>query len=132
MRDDFGWQPPQNLGGGVNTEYNDSNPEIFEDDENTGAIILYFDSNRPSGPGPYDNIDNFNGNDIYASVLQPDETFGPAELLMELSLPPAKDNRPFVGTDWNSSLYPIAREAWGSLTYGFLPVPQRLTRGRRQ
>ena len=98
MRDDFGWKAPQNLGNGINTPANEANPEIFEDDENTGAIILYFDSNRPSGPGPYDNIDNFNGNDIYASVLQPDETFGPAELLMELCTS-SRERQPSIRRD---------------------------------
>jgi len=82
-RDDFGWQTPINLGPGVNTVYNESSPEIFEDDD-TGIITLYFDSNRPDGPGPYDDIYGC-GNDIWASILQPDEAFGPAVLVQELS-----------------------------------------------
>jgi hypothetical protein len=85
-RDDFGWQTPVNLGNGVNTEYNEANPEIFEDDD-SGVITLYFDSNRPSGPGPgpEDNDVVHNGNDIYTSILQPAGTFGPATLVAELS-----------------------------------------------
>jgi len=79
-RDDFAWQPPVNLGSGVNTLADDQGPEYFEDDE-TGIITLYFASNRPGGPG---------GNDIYASTLNEvneDETFGPAVLVAELSSP---------------------------------------------
>ncbi len=79
-RDDFAWQPPVNLGSGVNTLADDQGPEYFEDDE-TGIITLYFASNRPGGPG---------GNDIYASTLnevKEDETFGPAVLVTELSSP---------------------------------------------
>jgi hypothetical protein len=79
-RDDFAWQPPVNLGSGVNTLADDQGPEYFEDDE-TGIITLYFASNRPGGPG---------GNDIYASTLNEvneDETFGPAVLVTELSSP---------------------------------------------
>jgi len=70
-RDDFGWQPPENLGGGVNTSSNENLPVRFED-------ILYFNSNRPGGVG---------ATDIYASSLQPDGTFGPVVLVPELSSP---------------------------------------------
>lgn len=85
-RDDFGWRSAQNLGSGINSSANEDNPQIFEDDENTGDIILFFDSNRYAGPlyGPYDD-DGLNGNDIYASILQPDETFGQARLVEELN-----------------------------------------------
>ncbi|MBI3588773.1 PD40 domain-containing protein [Candidatus Micrarchaeota archaeon] len=74
-RDDFGWQDPENLGSGVNTDANENQPCIFEDDD-TGIITLYFTSKRPGGMG---------GDDIYASTLQPDETFGPAAPVLELS-----------------------------------------------
>lgn len=80
-RDDFGWRVPENLGPGVNSSANESDAALFED-ELTGITTLYFASNRPGGPG---------GSDIYASVLQPDETFGPAELVPELSSP--RDDR---------------------------------------
>lgn len=73
-RDDFGWRPPENLGSGVNGTANEGQPVYFEDDE-TGTITLYFNSNRP-GMG---------GTDIYSSTLQPDETFGPAVLVNELN-----------------------------------------------
>jgi hypothetical protein len=76
-RDDLAWEYPENLGGGVNSSANEGGPAILEDDE-TGMITLYFFSNRPGGVG---------GTDIYASTLQPDETFGPAALVEELSSP---------------------------------------------
>lgn len=73
-RDDFGWQPPENLGSGVNGSFNETLPVYFEDDA-SGTATLYFGSNRP-GMG---------GTDIYASALRPDETFGPAVLVAELN-----------------------------------------------
>jgi hypothetical protein len=74
-RDDFGWQPAVKLGSGVNTSFNDAAPALFEDD-GTGTITLYFHSDRVGGIG---------ADDIYASTLNPDETFGPAVLVEELS-----------------------------------------------
>jgi hypothetical protein len=83
-RDDFAWQAAENLGAGVNSAANEASPQIFEDDE-TGIITLYFDSNRLGGPGPFASNPGNNGNDIYASVLQPDGTFGPAAPVAELN-----------------------------------------------
>jgi hypothetical protein len=74
-RDDFGWQPAENLGSGVNSFAAETKSEYFEDDE-TGTITLYFRSDRPGGLG---------GDDIYASTLQPDETFGAAVLVEAFS-----------------------------------------------
>jgi len=74
-RDDFDWRVPENLGGTVNTSANETQPDLFEDDA-TGAITLYFASNRPGGLG---------NDDIYASTLQADETFGSPALVTELS-----------------------------------------------
>jgi Tol biopolymer transport system component len=76
-RDDFGWQNPENLGAGVNSDANDAQPFVFEDDA-CGIITLYFASDRPGGLG---------GNDIYTSTLQPDHTFGPAVNAVELNSP---------------------------------------------
>jgi Tol biopolymer transport system component len=76
-RDDFAWQPPENLGSGINTAANEAAPAPFEDDV-TGAITLYFHSNRPGGIG---------ADDIYASTLNLDESFGPAIVVEELSSP---------------------------------------------
>lgn len=87
-RDDFAWQPPENLGSGVNTAAGEAGPEFFEDDE-TGVITLYFQSNRPGGLGQQD---------IYASALQADETFGPAVVVAELSSP-FNDQAPAIRRD---------------------------------
>lgn len=76
--DDFAWEAPINLGPGINSPYDDAGPTLFEDEE-TGITTLYFTSlNRPGGLGDWD---------IYASVLGPDGTFGPASLVVELSSP---------------------------------------------
>jgi Tol biopolymer transport system component len=96
-RDDFSWQLPANLGSGVNTIANEAGPEIFEDDD-TGVTTLYFDSNRPGGPGPFTDDGNGNGNDIYVSILQPDETFGLPTLVAELSTP-FLDRQPAIRRD---------------------------------
>jgi hypothetical protein len=82
-RDDFGWQPPENLGPTVNTTANEASPATFEDA--TGVITLYFDSHRSDGFGPVVFDAANNGNDIYSSVLLPDGTFTPAQLVGELS-----------------------------------------------
>jgi Tol biopolymer transport system component len=97
-RDDFGWQPAENLGSGVNSAAQEQQPWIFEDDT-TGITTLYFTSNRPGGLG---------GSDIYASELQPDETFGPAVLVAELSSP-ANDGGPTVRRDGLEIIFPSNR-----------------------
>lgn len=76
-RDDFAWQPAVNLGSTINTAAGESFPLVFEDDV-TGTLTLYFSSNRPGGMG---------GSDIYASTLQPDETFGTPVPVAELNSP---------------------------------------------
>lgn len=73
-RDDFGWQPPVNLGCTVNSSSYENLPSIFEDDN--GTEVLYFGSGRANGPG--------NG-DIWESRMQPDGSFGPPKLIAELS-----------------------------------------------
>jgi hypothetical protein len=93
-RDDFGWQEPENLGSGVNTDANEASPNVFED-ERTGVLTLYFDSNRLGGFGPFTDDAAHNGNDIYVSVPQSDGTFGPATLVTELSTS-SVDRQPFV------------------------------------
>lgn len=87
-RDDFGWQPPVNLGSGINTAANELQSAYFEDDV-TGVTTLYSASNRPGGIG---------GDDMYASTLLPDEMFGPALLVEELSTPFA-DIQPAIRRD---------------------------------
>jgi len=90
-RDDFGWQPAVNLGDGVNSAADEGGPAFFEDDE-TGAVTLYFNSSRPGGLGD---------SDIYISTLNEvneHEAFGPAVLVAELSSPFA-DQAPAIRRD---------------------------------
>ena len=78
--DDFGWQEPVNLGGLINTSYDEYSPSYFEDEE-TGIIVLYLSSDRPGGP-----VGSLPGTShIYVSTLGDDGTFGPAVLVPELS-----------------------------------------------
>jgi len=87
-QDNFAWGAPVNLGSGLNTNANEAAAAPFEDDI-TGTITLYFHSNRPGGIG---------GDDIYASTLNPDETFGPGDLVEELSSP-FEDRLPCIRRD---------------------------------
>lgn len=85
-RDDFGWEPPVNLGcekdGYVNSPYNELAPTFFEDE--AGRVLMYFCSNSPD-PTVYH---------IYQSEMRDDGTFGPATLVAELNNP---------GGDWDMS-----------------------------
>jgi Tol biopolymer transport system component len=67
-----GWQAPVNLGSGVNSNQREQAPALFED-ELTGAITLYFNSDRTGN------------DDIYASTMQADGSFGPASPVSELN-----------------------------------------------
>ena len=75
-RDDSTWQPPVNLGSGVNTDANESCPALFEDEE-SGITTLYFSSG----------VTLYAYEDIFVSTLQEDETFGQRVLVKELSDP---------------------------------------------
>ena len=86
--DDFGWETPMNLGEGVNSAFNDQGAGYFENDEG-GAPLLFFGSDRPGGPGL---------NDIYVSQQLRNGSFGPASLVAELSSL-ADDLRPSVRFD---------------------------------
>lgn len=87
--DDLGWEAPENLGCAINTVYNDAGPTFFED-ETTGTVTLYFTSEgRP---------DSMGGFDIYASTRQDDGTFGPGQLVPELSSP-FRDTRTAIRKD---------------------------------
>lgn len=86
--DDFGWEPPFNLGAGVNSAFIDVNPSYLENNEG-GAPLLFFTSNRPGGPGAFD---------MYVSQLAPNGWFGPATLVPELSSP-GFEQRPSVRFD---------------------------------
>jgi len=87
-REDFGpsgWQDPVNLGPGVNSPSGETSPFVFEDDE-TGVTTLYFQSNR------------YGSQDIFASTLQPDGTWGQAVRVDELNTA-SDDQNPTVSRD---------------------------------
>jgi Tol biopolymer transport system component len=86
--DDFAWQPPVNLGPGVNSASDDLGPAYFEDDD-AGTAKLYFTSDRPGGQGLHD---------IYVSERAADGTFGPAALVPELNSS-ANEQRPTIRRD---------------------------------
>jgi hypothetical protein len=90
-RDDFGWEPAENLGCVVNSSYADAGPTYFED-EGTGVTTLYFtvQNNPPTSD---------QGFDIYASTRIGDEgAFGPPVLVSELSSP-FRDTRTAIRHD---------------------------------
>src|SRR3954471_6347438 len=91
VHDDFAWQTPVNLGRGVNSPVNDVGPSYFENGEG-GAALLFFGSNRPDPQGRGGRMD------IYVSSRQADGSFGPAELVEELSST-ANDVRPSIRFD---------------------------------
>ena len=90
-RDDFGWEPAENLGCVVNSGFNDAGPTIFED-EATGITTLYFTrQNNPPGSDQ--------GWDIYATTrMGDDEPFGAPVLVPELSSP-FRDTRTAIRRD---------------------------------
>jgi hypothetical protein len=77
VHDDFDWQPPVNLGAGVNTSFGDGGATFFANDA-TGVPLLFFGSSRPGGPAF--------GN-IYVAALAADGSFDSAALVPELSSP---------------------------------------------
>jgi hypothetical protein len=86
VHDDFGWQPPVNLGVGVNSPGFEVGASYFENEE-AGAPLLFF------GRGL-----TLTDPDIYVSELQPDGSFGDAVLVPELSSAQS-DQRPAVRFD---------------------------------
>lgn len=87
-RDDFGWQPPVNLGEAINTSATDAGPNYFENDD-VGIPLLFLASNRPGGAG---------GLDIYVSELATNGTFAPPVPVNELN-GPALDLTPGIRFD---------------------------------
>jgi len=104
-RNDFGWGTPVNLGPQVNSAVFDGGASRFEngdqddddkvgeenndDDGDDGLGLLFFGSNRPGGPGLVD---------LYVSSRNSDGSFGPPQLLPELSSP-FNDQRPAIRSD---------------------------------
>jgi hypothetical protein len=86
--DDFGWQPPVNLGAGVNSAENDLAPHYFANDD-VGTPNLFFTRGIPGVLTDFD---------TYVSELQADGSFGPAVLVPELSSPQV-DARPNLRHD---------------------------------
>jgi WD40-like Beta Propeller Repeat len=97
--DDFGWQPPVNLGSGVNSTASDFGPSYFENDD-VGIPTLFFASSRPG----------IGGVDIYRSELTASGSFGPATLIAELSTP-KNDFRPTIRFDGLEVIFDSNRPA---------------------
>lgn len=88
-RDDFGWEPPTNLGCVVNSAHDENGPFLIED-ERTGQLLLYFSSDRLLGGTWFD---------IYVSSFS-EETgaFGLPEPVVELNTE-KRDFLPFLRKD---------------------------------
>ena len=112
-RNDFGWQAPVNLGCTINSPAPDNGPNYFEDEE-TGTVTMYFNSERPGGVGPHE----------YASILGDDGTFGPAVLVAELSSP-RFDGRTSIRRDGLEML--VSSNRVGSIGINDLWVSTRAT-----
>jgi hypothetical protein len=86
--DDFAWEPAENLGCDVNSAFNDAGPTFFGDE--AASAVLYFTSlSRPGGLGDFD---------IYRSRLRDDGTWGPGELMVDLSSS-SRDTRTAIRRD---------------------------------
>jgi WD40 repeat protein len=92
--DDFGWQPPLNLGPNVNSAVFDAGPTYLAG-HGVFPPTLFFVSTRPGG---------FGGNDVYASELLLDGVFGPSTHVSELSSP-SNDNRPTIRRDGQEIIF---------------------------
>jgi Tol biopolymer transport system component len=114
VQDDFDWQPPINLGAGVNSPSDDAGPTFVQDDEN-GSITLYFTSNRPGVAGAAD---------IFSAGMNPDGSFGPALIVPELSSP-GRDTRTAMRHDGLEIIFQSDRT--GSVGSGDLWVSTRAT-----
>lgn len=100
--DDFGWQPPLNLGTGINSAATDAGPSFLEGGNwwPGRAVIpqLYMASARPGGPG---------GLDIHVGSV-PGGWAAPPMLVTELSSPQA-DLTPTVRRDAREIIFASGR-----------------------
>jgi len=76
VHDDFDWQTPVHLGPGVNLAGSSEIEASYIENEDGGAPLLFFVSNRPGGIGAFD---------IYVSELLANGAWGAATLVPELS-----------------------------------------------
>jgi Tol biopolymer transport system component len=83
---DFGWQPPSNLGSNVNTVDPDFGAAYIEDEWGMGTLL-------------FGRRVNYGQSDIYMSERQWDGSFGEAILVTQLSMPSYNDLRPTVRLD---------------------------------
>lgn len=91
--DDFGWEPPLNMGAGVNSAAADAASSFFESEE-MGTPELYFTSDRP-GAGSFD---------TYISAQGVDGLFGPAVIVPGLNSP-QRDAHPSIRHDGREILF---------------------------
>jgi len=97
--DDFGWEPPVNLGPGINTAATDD----------TGPTFLEGDGGRPDRIYFARGIAGLNGGtDIYVSEFGSDGTWGPAQILPELASP-AADAGPEIRFDGREIIFHSTR-----------------------
>lgn len=100
-----GWETPVHLGcagvgaGGPNSTGPEFSPSIVETAEGT---FLYYSSNGGSGL-----------QDIYMSRMREDGTFGPGQVVTELSLPEFDDRMPNVRKDGLEIVFSSNRTTWG-------------------
>jgi hypothetical protein len=88
VHDDFGWEPPVNLGAGVNASGFEGGPAYFENDD-SGVPQLFFNKNPlPSNAA----------GDIYVSEQAADGTWGTAAPVSELNSD-STDQRPSVASN---------------------------------
>lgn len=95
LRGDGSFDPPQNVGPGVNSSADEASP--FPLPEAGGSPVLYFSSNRPGGYSPEAPGATFGDSDIYRSVSH-GGVFGPAELVPGINSS-AEDGHPNVRRD---------------------------------
>jgi hypothetical protein len=102
-RDDFGWEPPVNLGCVVNSPADEMGPFLIED-EITGQLLLYFSSDRLLGGDWFD---------IYVSALSDEMgTFGPPKPVVELNSD-KRDFHPFLRKDGLEIFFVRGRPGYG-------------------
>ena len=124
--DDFGWEPPVNLGPSVNSPSGDSTGSYFENEEG-GMPLFFFSSNRP--------LSGIATERPYVSGQIGDGSLGPPTVITELDSPD-DEMRPMIRFDGReiilASLRPVsfgARDLWGAVresVFDFWSPPMNL------